>query len=398
MKKFGLVISILFIISFYSCTMKDKTTSDKGVKIMAYYYPRWENFNPETLPLGKLTHIIFSFTEVIGNEMKFRHDSSGLMLKMLVDQKKKHPQLKVMVACGGWGGSGGFSEMDRSAETRGKFVESTVRFIRDYKLDGLDIDWEYPGMTGIGNPYVPEDKENFTSLMHELREAMDKIGKEQVLTFAAAGWERFFDHVELDKVMPNVTYMNIMSYDMASGDDPYTAHHTNLGWVKMEDIKGTPAATKIREEGDSTKPWSAEKIISFCMEKGVKPSQIVIGGGFFGKGWKGVPPENNGLYQLNRGPWRGSGRYSSIREKYEDKNGFVRHWDAIAKAPYLYNSKDSIFISYEDTVSIRLKTKYAVSAGLAGIMFWQLAGDTEKDGLVDAIYAEKMRHKKLTNY
>lgn len=385
------MISILFAISFYSCTTKN-ISEDKGVKVMAYYYPRWENFNPEALPLDKLTHIIFSFTEVIGNEMKFENDSSGIMLKKLSEQKKKHPHLKVMIACGGWGGSGGFSEMARSVDNRKKFVESIFSFLKEYNLDGLDIDWEYPGMTGIGNPYIPEDKENFTSLMRELRQVMDKIGKNQVLTFAVAGWEEFFNHVELDKVMQYATYMNVMSYDLAGGDDSFTSHHTNLGWVKMEDIEGTPAASKIREEGDSTKPYSAEKIISYCMEKGVKPSQIVIGAAFFGKGWKGVPPANNGLYQLNRGQYRG-GSYSRIREATEDKNGYVRHWDPIAKAPFLYNATDSIFISYEDTVSIRLKTKYAVETGLGGIMFWSLGGDTGKDGLVDAIYAEKTRHK-----
>jgi chitinase len=312
---------------------------------------------------------------------------------MLVKQKKKYPHLKVMIACGGWGGSGGFSEMARSAGNRKKFVESTIRFISEFGLDGLDIDWEYPGLEGIGNPFIPEDKENFTSLMRELREAMDAIGKDQVLTFAAAGWEHYFDHIELDKVMPYVTYMNIMSYDLAGGNDPYTSHHTNLGWVRMDDIKDYPAANKIREEGDSTKPFSAEKIISFCMEKGVKPSQIVIGAAFYGKGWMGVSPQNNGLYQLARGPWKGQGRYSSIRENYEDKNGFIRFWDPVAKAPFLFNANDSIFITYEDTVSVRLKTEYAAKKGFAGIMFWQLGGDTDKDGLVNAIYAEKLRLK-----
>ena len=50
------------------------------------------------------------------------------MLKKLVAEKKNHPNLKVMIACGGWGGSGGFSEMSRTAENRKKFVESVVRF------------------------------------------------------------------------------------------------------------------------------------------------------------------------------------------------------------------------------------------------------------------------------
>ena len=106
---------------------------------------------------------------------------------------------------------------------------------------------------------------------------------------------------------------------------------------------------------------------------------------------QGVPPENNGLYQLNRGPWRERNSYATIREKREDANGFVRHWDPIAKAPFLYNPADSIFVSYEDTVSIRLKTEYAINTGLGGIMFWSLGGDTPKEGLVDAIYKAKMK-------
>lgn len=391
MNKYNAIIMVLFISLFYSCKTGESPAADDGVNVMAYYYPPRGDFDPEKLPFDKLTHIIYSFTEVIDNEMKFKNDSSEIMLRMLVNEKRKHPHLKVMIACGGWGGSGGFSEMARSPEKRKKFVDSVVGFIKRNKLDGLDMDWEYPGMIGAGNPYIPEDKENFTALMCELREAMDLIGKDQILTFAAAGWERFFDYIELDKVMNCVTYMNIMTYDNVTGGTSYTAHHTNLGWIRREDVMGTPADLKMLEEGDTLNPSSAEKIISFLIDKGVKPSQLVIGGAFYGRAWKGVPPENNGLYQLNKGVWSGRARYANIRESMEDKNGFVRYWDDIAKAPYLYNATDSIFISYEDTVSVRLKTRYAIDKGLAGIMFWQLVGDAEKDGLVDAIYKEKMK-------
>jgi len=281
--------------------------------------------------------------------------------------------------------------MAKSAENREKFVKSVVRFIKKYKLDGLDIDWEYPGMRGIGNPFIPEDRENFTRLMCELRQGLDKISKDQVLTFAAAGWEEFFNHIEMDKVMNCVTFMNIMTYDNVTGGSSYTAHHTNLGWVKKQDIAGTPADLKMQEEGDTLGPASAEKIICFLTERGISISQLVIGGAFYGRAWKGVPSVNNGLYQLNNGAWPKPTRYFNIRDSLEDKNGFVRYWDTIAKAPYLYNAADSIFISYEDTVSIRLKARYAKDKGMGGIMFWQLAGDAKQDGLVDAIYAEKMK-------
>ena len=388
MKKLLITASLIIIALVYSCK---GPAEDKGVKIMAYYFPHWRNFNTEILPLDKLTHIIFSFTEVIGNEMKFPDDSTGLMLKKLVEEGLRHPQLKIMIACGGWGGSGGFSEMARTAETRKKFVESVVAFLKEYKLDGLDIDWEYPGLPGIGNPYIPEDRENFTALMKELREAM---GPDKVLTFAVAGWQNFFYHVDLAAVMPSVTYMNVMSYDLAGGEDPYTSHHTNLGLVTMDDIAGTPAEAKIIEEGDSTKPWSAEKIISWCIRQGVSPAQIIIGSGFYGKGWIGVPPQNNGLYQIARGPWKERNGYATIRDLREDKNGFNRFWDPVAKAPFLYNATDSIFLSYEDTVSVRMKTEYAINTGLGGIMFWSLGSDAPKDGLVDAIYKTKMKNTK----
>lgn len=77
----------------------------------------------------------------------------------------------------------------------------------------------------------------------------------------------------------------------------------------------------------------------------------------------------------------------------EDKNGFARFWDPVAKVPYLYNAQDSLFITYDDTMSVRLKTKSLAEQKLGGIMFWQIGADAPTDGLVDAIYAEKKRHK-----
>ena len=386
------IILSVILISVLALSCHRRKPDVKGVQVMAYYYTRWNNFNPETLPLDKLTHIIFSFTEVIDGEMKFPEDTLGLMLKRLVKERKKHPGLKVMVACGGWAGSKGFSDMAMTDEGRKIFVESVLKFIKEYDIDGLDMDWEYPGLPGDNNPYSPADKENFTKLMCELKQGMNTICDYLVLTWASAGWEKAFEFIELEKVMQCVNYVNVMSYDLAGGGDSYTSHHTNLGLIKMEEIQSTPAALKMIEEGDSTKPFSTEKIVNLLLEKGVNPEQIVIGSNFSGRAWQGVPPENNGLYQLNRGRARLRASYSAIRESMEDKNGFTRHWDPIAKAPYLYSPQDSLFITYDDTMSVRLKTKYVAEKGLGGIMFWQLGADAPEDGLVDAIYAEKKRH------
>lgn len=356
---------ILFCLSIgviTSCNVK--SVEKPSMVIMAYYVPG--QVTPANLPLDKLTHIIFSFTEVVNDQMKFRSAEAADRLKELSAQKKNHPRLKVMVACGGWGGSSGFSEMAADLSKRKKFVASVIDFINDYDLDGLDMDWEYPGLPGNDNPHLPEDKENFTSLMKELREAMDATGKDLILSFASAGWERYYDHIELNEVMRYADYMNVMTYDQVGGGSPVTGHHTSL-------------------KSSSSSQRSADAIIRYCIDQGVSPGQIVIGAAFYGRSWKGVAPENNGLAQATKGAWKSAIIYSEIAESYVNKEGFNRYWDEIAQAPYLYNAKDSLFITYDDPQSVALKTSYAKENRLGGIMFWQLTQDTPSGDLLDAI-------------
>ncbi len=377
-----IITSLLFLI-ISSCSLNILTKDKKDEFVIMGYYMSGENYELENLHLEKLTHIIYSFTEVINNKMEFKYRSNHESLRELVNQKKNHPNLKVMIACGGWGGSDGFSDMAAKEETRNIFIESVISFIDKSNIDGLDIDWEYPGMPGIGNPYRPEDKENFSALMKELREAMDKTNKNLILSFAAAGWERYFDHIELLEIMKYADYINMMTYDMTGGGTPVTAHHTNLGKMELSDIKQTPAFNYFKNHN----PQSAQQIIDYIQLMGVNPNQIVIGCAFYGKAWKGVAPENSGLYQHNKGAWNPTTiTYRILKANYENKNGYKRYWDSIAMAPFLYNPIDSIFISYDDTASVKSKTKYALENKLGGVMFWELKQDAEENGLLDAIY------------
>lgn len=360
---------------------------------MVYYMAR-NSYAPEEISVGQLTHIIFSFTEVIDNKMAFKHPESGKSLRKLVSQKQRNPGLKVMVACRGWGGSGGYSEMAANEENRKIFVESVIDFINEYDLDGLDIDWEYPGLPGIGNPYRPEDKENFTALIKELREAMDATGKELTLTFAAAGWEKYFDHLETVEVMKYADYMNIMTYDFVGGNAPFTAHHTNLGLLSISDLEGTLYMQYINDsiinkDEPAWQPRPIEGIVNFCLGLGVDKEQLVIGAAFYGKSWKVKATENNGLYQATEGVQKGGASYAAIRDSMENQNGYTRYWEEKAKAPYIFNMSDSLFITYDDTVSVRLKTRYAIDNNLGGIMLWDQSQDTkEENSLLDAIFDE----------
>ena len=391
------VLGIVLTLSFIGLDAKEPTNGKKTNVVMAYYVPERE-YQPEKLPLSQLTHIIYSFTNVIDGEMKFRDAENGEKLRSLVAQRKNHPDLKVMIACGGWGADG-FSDMAHTAENREKFVQSVLDFNSEYQLDGLDIDWEYPGIPAANTGARPEDKQNFTLLMKELREGLNTLERDQTLTFASAGWKRYYDNVEINEVMKHVDYMNVMTYDQIGATSPYTGHHTALGLIELEDIKDTPAAVFIesrREEmkkrGYTYEPRSVERIVDYCIDNGVSPEQIVIGAAFYGRAWKGVPPENNGLYQPNGGSYIGWSAYHQIRSEFESNGNYKRYWDPVAEAPYLYSATDSVFISYDDTVSVRLKTNYAIKKKLGGIMFWELGNDTkDEDSLLKSIYERSLK-------
>ncbi|SMO64818.1 chitinase [Saccharicrinis carchari] len=392
MKKNIIILTFLFAV-LLSCRQSQTSTQVPSINIMAYYVPA-ENYMPDQLPLHQLTHIIFSFTHVIDGKMQFRNPAkSDSILQLLVDQREKYPNLKVMVACGGWT-AGGFSDMALTDSSRTRFAKSVTEFIERFELDGLDMDWEYPGMGVAGIKYREEDKQNFTLTMKCLREHLDQIERKQTLTFASAGWQRYYDFIELNEVMKYVDYMNIMTYDQISYTSPFTGHHTCQGYIGWNDIEETPFGKYMmsrKEEwekrGINWHPRSVEHIVDFCIEQGVKPEQLVTGAAFYGRSWKGVEPENNGLYQPVGGSHIGWCAYREIREKYEAKNGYERFWDSTAKAPYLYNKTDSIFFTYDDTVSVRLKAEYAMEKNLGGIMFWELGNDTkEPQSLLNSIY------------
>ncbi len=397
MKSSRLYLSLLILFVLTSCADSIQKKEEDSFSVMAYYVPE-KDYNPDLLQLDQLTHIIFSFTKVIDGKMAFESKEAGEKLRALVAQRKKHPHLKVMIACGGWGADG-FSDMSHTAENREKFVRSVVEFNKKYELDGIDIDWEYPAIPAANTGARPEDKQNFTFLMKELREALNTLDREQTLTFASAGWKPYYKNIEIGEVMKYADYMNVMTYDQIGGSSPYTGHHTALGRIEEKDIEGTPAWEYMQERKEAMKkrglsygPRSAEKIIAFCTAEGVKPEQLVIGAAFYGRAWKGVPPENNGLYQTNTGAHIGWSAYHQIRKEFEGNENYKRHWDSIAKAPYLFNAKDSIFISYDDSVSVRLKTEFALQKKLGGIMFWQLGNDTkEKNSLLKSIYTASIK-------
>jgi len=88
-----------------------------------------------------------------------------------------------------------------------------------------------------------------------------------------------------------------------------------------------------------------------------------------------VEPVNNGLYREART----TGQffpYVEVMKAIADTD-FVRIYDSSACAPFLWNERDSVFISYDDEISLAAKMKWVKTSGLAGVMFWEYAEDPE---------------------
>jgi chitinase len=336
--------------------------SDRPV-VIGYLFPRDAVISPAEIHAASLTHINYAFANIRDGEVVegFARDAENF--RVLAGLRRAHPHLRILVSVGGWTWSGGFSDAALTPESRRRFVSSAVAFVRRHDLDGFDVDWEYPGLPGYGNTHRPEDKENFTTLMAELRAALDEAGRGRgryLLTFAAGAFTDFIAHTELSKVQEVVEYVNLMTYDFRDGSwDPIAGHHANL-FTHPRDPKGR----------------SVDQAVRAFLEAGVPAGKLVVGVPFYGRGWSGVKAEANGLYQPG-GPLepRIPLAFERIAADLVGANGFVRHWDAEAKSPYLWNAATRTFISYDDPESLRLKARYIRERGLAGAMFWQYYED-----------------------
>ncbi|HQO71956.1 MAG TPA: glycosyl hydrolase family 18 protein, partial [Sedimentibacter sp.] len=201
-----LIISLTLILLFYigqaasfltegsEKTKSINENTEKAQQIIIGYYPAWKSYSgytPESVDISKLTHINYAFAN-IGPDYRIEMgypDKDPENFEKFRDLKKINPDLKVLISVGGWNWSGRFSDMAATDENRNKFTDSCVEFISKYGLDGVDLDWEYPVGGGLKtNSKRPEDKQNFTLLLKEMREKLDaqelKDNKDYLLTIA----------------------------------------------------------------------------------------------------------------------------------------------------------------------------------------------------------------------
>lgn len=334
-----------------------------GMAIIAYYAGDPTTF--KQYQTQGLTHIIYSFLHLKGNAFTFDKPQSEAAVAALTALKAQNPKLKIMLSLGGWGGCETCSQVFSTEQGRAEFVTSVKRVLEASHTDGIDLDWEYPAIPGPpGHRYTPEDRHNFTLLIQGLRAT---LGPKYEISFAAGGYREYLQNsVEWKTVMPLVDRVNLMSYDLVNGYSTVTGNHTPL--------YSTPRQRASVDDG-----------VRYLDSVGVAPGKIVIGAAFYTRIFGGVPAANNGMYQP--GKFKKAFDYKYFADSLTTARGFTTYWDDVAKAPYAYNPRRQEFATFDDKRSIQLKTKYARDKHLGGIMFWELTGDTPRNGLLEAMYS-----------
>jgi chitinase len=330
---------------------------------------------PAAVPAERLTHINFAFARIDdAGRVAFQDPAYPAALASLVALEERNPALRILVSVGGWEAEG-FSDAALTEDSRAVFAVSVVEFVRQHRVDGVDLDWEYPGQGVAGIKYRPEDKQNFTRLLAQVRAALDAASADDgrsaadryLLTIATADRE-YFDHTEMDKLHAYVDWINVMGYDFFNSLTRTTGHHAGL------------FASEWAAPGDR----NADASVRQHLAAGIPADKLVLGVAFYGRRFEGVDPLHDGLHRPYA-KYGGDHSYSELVQSYIDRSGFERHWDGEARAPFLWNEAKRTFISYDDPESIRAKARFAREKGLGGIMFWELSQDRNGE-LLEAIH------------
>ncbi|MFF3614699.1 glycosyl hydrolase family 18 protein [Streptomyces sp. NPDC002580] len=371
----------------------DPPPTGKAVKLG--YFTEWgiygRNYNVKNLvtsgSAAKITHINYAFGNVtngqcaIGDsyadyDKAFTADQSVSGVADTWDQplrgnfnqlrelKAKYPNIKILWSFGGWTWSGGFAQ---AAANPTAFANSCYSLVEDPRwadvFDGIDIDWEYPNACGLSCD--TSGAAAYKNLMGALRA---KFGTNNLVTAATtadgtSGGK--IDAADYAGAAQYVDWYNVMSYDFfgAFAAQGPTAPHSPL-----TSYSGIP-----------TPGFTTADAIAKFKSKGVPASKLLIGIGFYGRGWTGVTQAAPG--GTATGP--AAGTYEQGIEDYKVLKTSCPSNGTVAGTAYAFCGNN--WWSYDTPATIGTKMSWAKNQGLGGAFFWEFSGDTSNGELVSAI-------------
>ncbi|VTP90631.1 glycoside hydrolase family 18 protein [Sphingobacterium daejeonense] len=284
-----------------------------------------------------ISHINYAFGHVNDTFNGVKIDNPD-RLREIVKLRKNHPDLKILLSIGGWT-SGRFSEMAADETNRLGFAKDCQKIVKEFDLDGIDIDWEYPTSNEAGISASPEDTDNFTLLMRDIRK---EIGPKKLLTLATIADGKYIDFRAIDK---DIDFVNVMMYDVSK---PPLQHNS----LYRSDLAGRITLVEA---------------LQAHLDAGVPKNKLVMGIPFYGRGDK---KKVNDFVNFREMPM------SQFEERWDDKS----------KVPYLVDDSGVLVLTFENEKSIKEKAAYIKSQGILGAMYWEFYGDNDDLLLSKTLY------------
>ncbi|XP_023313935.1 chitinase-3-like protein 1 [Trichogramma pretiosum] len=334
-------------------------------KKVVCYYGDWSatQLPPQNIDPNLCTHIIFSFVAPDGNGGVSAPNKN--MLDELRSLKNKNPNLKIMVAVGGASTSGSFSPSVSSPDVLQRFVDNLYNLVKQYGLDGIDLDWEYPSQA---------EKENFSQLTRKLKERLSQDN----LLLSAAVYSVNLEHgrgYDIPEISKNLDFINLMTYDLRGAWAPATEINAPL----------YDGSSEITVDGS----------VRYWLKSGAPAEKLILGIPFYGRAFT-----TNGQSKGVGTPASGPGAPGPISQEggvlnYNEICSNIKndHWEEFfeesQKVPYAV--KGNQWVGYDNPRSINEKVNYAQKNGLGGMMVWAIHQDDvqgvcgEKNALLKAV-------------
>ncbi|MBL4674037.1 MAG: glycoside hydrolase family 18 protein, partial [Arenicella sp.] len=365
-----------------------------GDKKVVGYFAQWgvyaRNFHIKNIVTNgsaeKLTHIVYAFGNVQNGKCvvgdaeadygKFYDANASVdgvsdtwdagALRGSFNQIRKlktlYPNIKVVWSFGGWTWSGGFGQ---AASDPQAFAESCYNLVNDARwtgvFDGIDIDWEYPNSCGLSCD--SSGPSAYANLMQALRA---RFGNQLVTSAIGAGTAKL-NASDFGAAAQYLDFYMLMTYDFFGGWDATgpTAPHSGL--------TGYPEIPSDRAD------FYSSIAVDTLKAQGVPSNKILLGIGFYGRGWTGVTQRAVG----GTATAAAQGTYESGIEDYKVLKNTCPSTGTVAGTAYAYCGNN--WWSYDTPATISGKMNYAKQQGLGGAFFWEFSGDTADGELIKAI-------------
>jgi len=306
------------------------------------YYPQWvqNTFTPDKIDYTVITHVIHSFAWP-DEEGSIEHYDD--MLSQSLTATVHDNNAKILLSFGGWGQSWGFASSTSTQELRAVLIDNIISICETYSYDGIDIDWEHPANV--------TEKNNLTSFVAELRASFDNLHPDWIITMAipVSNWSG--QHYDFAQLKPHLAFFNAMTYDMHGNWSSHAGHNSPLYLSPPGDPDGSVSTS----------------VNYLTNTRGIEPQKINIGIPFYGKEYNATDINHSFTGQ-------------TITRLYNECHGLIGNgwnymWDNIGLSPYLQNNSQSKIITFDDSLSVSLKSEYVISNNLGGLMIWALGYD-----------------------